>query len=158
MVHIEVFLGGESGEKSIGSRTCINEVSYHNTYKFVSTSYHSIEYHYRSLDTWLDGICQSYCEQHKWRTSRYAVTDGNNHQFITNLLIKRGMEEIGMGMRHTEKCRFRWTIKPSEINWRQFIEGKHMANHLSNINLLTNKFKFLETIEALDKSLKSGAI
>ena len=57
MVHIEVFLGGESGEKSIGSRTCVNHVSYHDSYKFVSTSYHSIEYHYRSLETWLDGIC-----------------------------------------------------------------------------------------------------
>ena len=79
MVHIEVYLGGEgTPEKSIGSRTNINEVSYHDSYKFVSTSYHSIKYHYRSLDTWLDGVCKSWCSQHKWKSTRYCVNEGNN--------------------------------------------------------------------------------
>ena len=79
MVHIEVYLGGESVERSIGSRTCINEVSYHDSYKFVSTSYHSMKFHYRSIDTWLDGICKSFCHEHKWKSARHAVTEGNNH-------------------------------------------------------------------------------
>ena len=42
MVHIEVFLGGKTGEKSIGSRTSINQVSYHDSYRFVGRKYHSI--------------------------------------------------------------------------------------------------------------------
>ena len=80
MVHIEVFLGGGSNnERSIGSRTCINEVSYHDSFRFVSASYHSIQYHYRSLETWLDGVCHSICPEHKWRVSRYTVAEGNNH-------------------------------------------------------------------------------
>lgn len=158
MVHIEVFLGGASGEKSIGSRTCINEVSYHDSYKFVSTSYHSIKYHYRSIETWLDGICRSYCPQHKWKAARYAVSEGNNHQLITNLLFKRGCEEIGKGMRNTDKVRIRWTHKPAEINFRQFVEGKHLVNHLSNSSILTNKFKLIDLIEKLKKSMLVGAI
>ena len=43
MVHIEVFLGGKTGEKSIGSRTSINQVSYHDSYRFVGRKYHSTE-------------------------------------------------------------------------------------------------------------------
>lgn len=61
-------------------------------------------------------------------------------------------------MRNTDKVRLRWTLKPSEINWRQFVEGKHLANHLSNSNILTNKFKLLELLEALRKSMLAGAI
>ena len=58
MVHIEVYLGGT---RSIGSRTQINHVAYHDDFKFATTSYHSINYHYKSLDTWLEGICRSWC-------------------------------------------------------------------------------------------------
>ena len=36
------------------------------TYKFESENYYDIQYHYRSIDTWLMGIHQSYCEEHKW--------------------------------------------------------------------------------------------
>lgn len=42
MVHIEVFLGGKTGEKTIGSRTSLGQVSYHDSYKFVGRKYHSI--------------------------------------------------------------------------------------------------------------------
>ena len=146
MVHIEVYLGGKSGEKSIGSRTSINQVSYHDSYRFVGRKYHSIQYHYRSLDTWLEGICKSWCPDHKWRTSRYALTEGNNHRLVAKFLRKRGLEEIEQGMRLTDKARFRWTNKPSEINYKIFQEGKHVANHVSNSNLLTNKNKFFKLL------------
>lgn len=63
-----------------------------------------------------------------------------------------------MGMRHTDKVRFKWAIKASEINWKQFVEGKHLVNHLSNMHILTNKFHFCDTMLELDKQLKSGAI
>ena len=60
MVHVEIFLGGESGEQSIAARKKSGVVSYFNSFKFKSKGYHSIVWHYRSLDTWLDGICKSY--------------------------------------------------------------------------------------------------
>jgi len=42
-------------------------VQYFDTYKFESKSYHSIQFHYRSIDTWLEGICRSFCTEHEWR-------------------------------------------------------------------------------------------
>ena len=42
-------------------------MQYFDSYKFESKAYHSIEFHYRSIDTWLEGICRSYCSTHEWR-------------------------------------------------------------------------------------------
>ena len=61
-------------------------------------------------------------------------------------------------MRLTDKARFRWTNKPSEINYKIFQEGKHVANHVSNSNLLTNKNKFFKLLGQLNNSLKRGYI
>ena len=61
MVHVEVFTGGETGEQSIGARWQRGVVKYFDSYKFESTAYHSIVFHYKSIDTWLDGICKSHC-------------------------------------------------------------------------------------------------
>ena len=156
MVHIEVFLGGKTGEKSIGSRTSINQVSYHDSYRFVGRKYHSIQYHYKSLDTWLEGICKSWCPEHKWKTSRYQLSEGNNHKLVAKFLRKRGLEEIEKGMGVSNAARFRWTNKASEINFKQFIEGKHVANHLSNSSILTNKVKFFKNLTKLAAKMKSG--
>lgn len=27
-------------------------------------------FHFKSLDTWLEGICKSHCEEHPWRDDR----------------------------------------------------------------------------------------
>ena len=72
---------------------------------------------------------------------------------MTALLCKRGMDEIGRGQRFTEKVRFRWTQKPSEINWKHFIEGRNIANHLPNSSVLTDKFKFFHTMDGLEESM-----
>ena len=69
MVHVEVFTGGETGTQSIGARWQKGVVQYFDSYKFTSTSYHSIEFHYKSLDTWLEGICKSHCKTHDWNSS-----------------------------------------------------------------------------------------
>ena len=60
------------------------------------------------------------------------------------------MEEIHQGLRHTDKTRFKWCLKPSEINYRQFVEGKHIVNHLANSAVLTNKSKFFDTLKKLE--------
>lgn len=90
--------------------------------------------------------------------ARYAVTDGNAHKLVKKFLRKRGLEPPQEGMRLSEKIRFRWTLKPSEINFKHFVEGKHMANHLSNSALLTNKFKFFKGLNRLRRQLKQKCI
>jgi len=51
-------------------------------------------------------------------------------------------------MRLMDKApRFRWMNKPTEISYKNFIEGKHVANHLSNSHVLTNKFKLLASLK-----------
>ena len=62
MVHVEIFTGGETGEQTIGARWQKGEVKYFDSYQFTSTAYHSIKYHFKSLDTYLEGICRSYCD------------------------------------------------------------------------------------------------
>ena len=65
-VHVEIFTGGETGEQSIGARWQKGVVQYFDSFKFESKSYYNIKFHFRSIETWLDGVCQSFCPQHKW--------------------------------------------------------------------------------------------
>lgn len=81
MVHVEIYTGGENGEQSIGARWQKGAVKYFDSYKFTSTSYHSIKFHFRSLETWLDGICKSHCEEHKWSGDRLQWAHGKNSIF-----------------------------------------------------------------------------
>jgi len=69
MVHVEIFMGGETGEQSIGARWQKGVVQLFDSYKFKSTSYHSIQFHYKSIDTWLEGVCRSWCDIHSWKSS-----------------------------------------------------------------------------------------
>ena len=157
MVHVEVFLGGgPSNESTIGSRT--TSVEYHDSYKFTSPKWVNIEYHFRSIETWLDGVCKSFCPDHTWTISYFTVAQGNNHLYITNKLLLRGLEECGGGMRNTNACRFRWAHKPWEINFLLFEEGRHIVNHLSNSHILTNKVHLVENLRKLDESMKDGLI
>ena len=58
LVHVEVFTGtGADGEGSIGARWQKGHVKYFESHKFESKSYHSIEFHYRSIEPWLNGMC-----------------------------------------------------------------------------------------------------
>src|SRR5438045_3649756 len=70
-VHVEIFLGGETGEATIGSRFFKGKVSEFSTYKFTSTSWDCVSVHFRSLDTWLNGECKSHCPQHPWTMVEY---------------------------------------------------------------------------------------
>ena len=75
MTHVEIFIGGESGEATIGSRknamvfdadtglwggdaTRIGHVSVHPTYKFKSTGYTSDKYYFCSIKPWLERDCR----------------------------------------------------------------------------------------------------
>jgi hypothetical protein len=63
-VHVEVFL---EGEKTVGARYQKGFVQIHDSYQFQSKNYHDIKYHYRSIDTWLEGTCRSHCSDHPWQ-------------------------------------------------------------------------------------------
>ncbi|KAK3730319.1 hypothetical protein QZH41_015367 [Actinostola sp. cb2023] len=69
MVHVEVWAGDD--EKTIGARWQKGIVQVFDSYKFVSKSYHSMKFHFKSIDTWLMGICKSFCPEHPWRSSKY---------------------------------------------------------------------------------------
>lgn len=67
MVHVEIYLGGE---QSLGARWFKGAVRVFDSYKFESTNYYDIEFHYKSIDLWLKGVCQSQCPEHCWRDDR----------------------------------------------------------------------------------------
>jgi hypothetical protein len=66
MTHVEIFLGGDSGRATLGSRYFRGAVNIYPDYEFPCTTWKCYKHHFRSLDTWLDGICQSTCEEHPW--------------------------------------------------------------------------------------------
>lgn len=71
MVHVEIWLG--DGDKTVGARWQKGVVEIHNSYQYVSKSYHSMKYHFRSIDTWLDGICKSHCDEHAWKLNKRTL-------------------------------------------------------------------------------------
>ena len=81
MVHVEIFTGGETGEQSIGARWQRGVVQYFDSYKFTSTAYHSIVWHYKSIEPWLEGICKSHCAQHSWSSSNIQWAPGKKSIF-----------------------------------------------------------------------------
>jgi hypothetical protein len=70
MVHVEIFLGGPTGEQSLGARWFKGAVQVFDSFKFVSTNYYDIKWHFKSIDLWLKGICTSQCNEHPWGTDR----------------------------------------------------------------------------------------
>ena len=59
MVHVEIFVGGETGKESIGARRKGGVVQLFDDFRFESKRFYNTIYHFRSLDTWLDGVCES---------------------------------------------------------------------------------------------------
>ena len=56
MVHVEIW--AQDGEKTLGARLQRGAVQVHDSYKFVSKTYGNMQYHFKSIDTWLLGICR----------------------------------------------------------------------------------------------------
>ena len=73
MTHVEIFLG--EGEKSLGSRNKKSTVKIFESYKFKGDKYKHIEYHFKSIDTWLKGIHKSFCSEHKWHEGKILLLD-----------------------------------------------------------------------------------
>ena len=71
MVHVEIWLGDEN--KTLGARWQKGVVEIHNSYQYVSKSYHSMKYHFHSIDTWLNGVCESHCTEHPWQRNKQTL-------------------------------------------------------------------------------------
>lgn len=56
MTHVEIWLG--DGVKTIGARWQKGKVQVFDNYMFDATAYHSPTYIFKSIDTWLMGVCR----------------------------------------------------------------------------------------------------
>lgn len=83
-VHVEIFLGGETGEGTIGARFQRGVVSIFPSYKFESKSWDLVRVHYRSIEAWLDGQCKSYCPDHSWISESNALYAAAGRRSIFN--------------------------------------------------------------------------
>lgn len=61
MVHVEIWMG--DGPKTLGARNQRGVIEVHDSYQFVSKGYGDMKYYFRSLETWLDGVCVRYVKQ-----------------------------------------------------------------------------------------------
>ncbi|CAH1775899.1 unnamed protein product [Owenia fusiformis] len=80
MVHVEVWLG--DGPKTIGARWQKGVVQVFDSYAFEAKSYHSPTYLFRSIDTWLMGVCQSYCPEHPWTKTKLKPKQISKHSIF----------------------------------------------------------------------------
>ena len=61
------------GEATLGSRYHKGAVSIFPSFKFKSTTWDLVQFHFRSIETWLDGICKSHCPEHPWDSASLAI-------------------------------------------------------------------------------------
>lgn len=81
MVHVEIFIGGKTGEATIGARWQKGVVQEFDSYKFEPKSYTPKQYYFRSIDTWLEGICKSFCKEHDWKQQNCSWVPGDKSIF-----------------------------------------------------------------------------
>uniref|UniRef100_A0A8C4RXG7 Uncharacterized protein n=1 Tax=Erpetoichthys calabaricus TaxID=27687 RepID=A0A8C4RXG7_ERPCA len=64
VVHVEIWMG--DGRRTLGARWQRGRVQVFESYQFISRSYGDMKYHFKSIETWLQGVCMSHCSEHKW--------------------------------------------------------------------------------------------
>lgn len=84
MVHVEIFYGGNTGEATIGARFSKGVVQIWPSYKFDSKLWKLHAYHFCSIDTWLEGECQSHCAEHEWKCSASSLALAAGERSIFN--------------------------------------------------------------------------
>jgi len=85
MVHVEVFLGLEGGGttplSTIGARKQKGHIQVFDSYAFESKSYHSIKFHFCSLDPWLRGECKPELSPGHWIEKNPSLLPGRKSVF-----------------------------------------------------------------------------
>ena len=69
-----------------------------------------MQYHFKSINTWLMGICQSHCSEHSWKRSKYqpgkkSIFAENQPNGIQDEDAEQEDEEIGSQVNEDEKRR-----------------------------------------------------
>jgi cell wall-associated NlpC family hydrolase len=120
MVHVEIFVGGETGRATIGARWARGVVKVFPEYAFVSKSYYDIKFWYRSIETWLDGTLKSFCREHPW-TDRYdADRIDKGSIFVDNGNADNDDQESVENIEETTEndilgCRDKSKVKPKTV-------------------------------------------
>lgn len=73
------------------------------------------------------------------------------------LVDNLGFKLMARGMAFSNDYRMKWTQTSAEINYMNFKEGKHLANHLSNSSRdFTSKIATIKVLENLKICLEKG--
>lgn len=132
LVHVEIYLGGETGEQTIAGREPRGVVSIFDTYKFESSNYHSIIYRFKSIETWLKGIHRSFCPDHLW----HEEVNMNNKYSLFHIDqtsdLENAMEKLSI---NSDKI----SNKESIVNNEKSTENKKIAEEHKddNVNIST---------------------
>lgn len=71
MTHVEIFVGGKSGEGVIGSRERQKWVKEYDSFQFESKNWKLLQFHFCKIDPWLEGVCEpSGAHEWSWLKSR----------------------------------------------------------------------------------------
>ena len=97
IVHVEIYLGGASGESSLGARHRDGCVDVFDSFKYESQSYLIEKYHFRSIDTWLGGVHKSWCKEHRWLTGNWKPKHGSKFVSVPALL-KEASPRVGQSV------------------------------------------------------------
>jgi hypothetical protein len=84
MVHVEIFVGGATGEATIGARFQKGVIKEFDSYKFKSSTWDLVQYHFKSLDSWLEGKHESNCSEHPWHSEQLALMAAAGKRSIFN--------------------------------------------------------------------------
>lgn len=98
MVHVEVYLG--PNEECIGSRYHRGSVSIFPSYQFTSTTWKLVNYHFRSLDSWLSGVCVSCCPHHPWLSDALSYVEAAGKRSI---FADEGQDDVSAGGEEDEQ-------------------------------------------------------
>lgn len=67
MVHVEIYdPTDENPRRCFGSRWNDGVVQHFDDYEFRAQSWQLLRITFCSIDTWLDGVCESVCAEHAW--------------------------------------------------------------------------------------------
>jgi hypothetical protein len=113
MVHIEVFIGTNGDKNSIGARRKGGVVQPFETFRFESKRFYNTKYYFRSLDTWIDGVCKSWCDEHDWKSTKKMGV------YYANVVRKKRKEK------EREKFNSVDTVSYAESMWKRFIDDKN---------------------------------
>lgn len=151
MVHVEVWAG--DGDKTIGARWQRGKVQYHDSYKFNAKSYHSMKYHFKSIDTWLKGVCKSHCLEHAWKRSKYEP--GKKSIFAEEQLCETPDEDAEEEADLNEQVQCSVVGQKSSCDFTKDHSGSpeknhHVGQHLTSSSAMKKPVASYRPCDALD--------